>query len=125
MQETSNVLQTISESLSTIATQAGMIIERLWLILTKQQVLYGLQKALLGLLTVAGGVWSWKLMDRTAKNKTLAALDKKTAVVFLFFTTVVLMFWGATIVVDSLPRLFNPEYYSLKEAVEMLRAVKK
>jgi predicted Kef-type K+ transport protein len=125
MQETTNVLKTISDSLSVIATQAEVVIKQLWLILTKQQVLLGLQRAVIGIVVASGGLWAWKLMDKTAKSHSMAKLDRRTAVVFLFFITIGLLFYGATIVVDSLPRLFNPEYYSIKEAVQMLQQVKK
>jgi Co/Zn/Cd efflux system component len=100
------------------------LVEHLWIILTKQQVLYGLQQFFKGAIGVIVALIAARIMSNVHKSKRVALWDKNTALVILFFTVVITAFWGASMVVDSLPRLFNPEYYSIKDAVNMIQQVK-
>lgn len=124
MEQANTILESISKNITAIAAQAGVLAEHLWFILTKQQVLYGLQQLLKGLFGVAIALIAARVMENLNKSKRVALWDKRTALVVLFFIILVTTFWGASMVVDSLPRLFNPEYYAIKEAVNMIQQVK-
>ena len=118
------LLKTIQDTFTLIATQAGVLVERLWIILTKQHFLYGLKQALYGGVVVGLGIWVAHLMGAVKQNKAVAKLDKQAFLLFAFLIAVGLIFWGASTAIDAMPRLFNPEYYSVKDAVEMLQKVK-
>ncbi len=124
MEQTTMILEGIQKNITMIATQAGVLVERLWLILTKQQVLYGVQQLLKGLFGVLIALVVARFAENIGKSKRVALWDKRTVLVLLFLIIVVTTFWGASAIVDSLPRLFNPEYYSIKEAVNMIQQVK-
>ncbi len=118
------LVKSIGDTFTLIATQAGVIVERLWIILTKQQFLYGLKQALYGAIVIGLGLWFARMLDALKTNKSIAKVDKKFLMVVFFITGVGAVFWGASLVIDSMPRLFNPEYYSIRDAVDLLQKVK-
>lgn len=123
MNQIQDVMKTVQEGITLIATQAGMVVEHLWIILTKQQILYGLQEFLFGLMGIGFALIIARAMDQLKKTK-MAKMDRYTLHAVLFVVMLVGIFWGASVMVDSLPRLFNPEYYSIKEAVDLLQKIK-
>jgi hypothetical protein len=124
MEQTNTLLNSIQQNMSLIASQAGVLVERLWLILTKQQVLLGIQEFLKGIFSIGVALGFAKWMEKIIKSR-MASWDKRALIILFTLTSLGLIFWGAIVIVDSLPRLFNPEYYSLKEAVDMLQKVRK
>lgn len=124
MEQTNTVLESIQKNLSLIASQAGVVLEHLWIILTKQQVLIGLQQFLIGLMGIGFGLFLSYWIGKIKKSG-MAVVDKRFVMALGFVVMLIVIFWGASVIVDSLPRLFNPEYYSIKEAVDMLQKVRK
>lgn len=124
MEQTNTLLDSISQNITVIASTAGVLVQRLWFILTKQQVLIGLQQFIMGILGIVGALAFAKWMDKVKQSK-IAAWDKRALLIIFSLVALVMIFWGASVMVDSLPRLFNPEYYSIKEAVDMLQKVRK
>lgn len=124
MEQTNMFLGEIQKNMTAIASTAGVLIGHLWVILTKQQVLLGLQQFAKGVFALGFAIGVGKWLDGIRKSR-MATWDKRAVVIIFSTLALVLMFWGASTVVDSLPRLFNPEYYSIKEAVEMLQKVRK
>lgn len=123
MDQTNAMLENIKQSILVITQQAGVFIEKFWIILTKQQFLYGLQTFTKGIVGFLFGFMLAKWMDGVKKGK-MAAWDKRAVLIVSFVGLLFLLFYSANMVVDSFPRLFNPEYYSIKEAVDMIQKVK-
>jgi len=124
MQPMSEFLKSMQESIGLIAQQAGVLVDHLWIVLTKQQFLYGLQEGVKGVIAIIFSVFVARWMVGIQKTR-MALWDKKTLLVLGFIVMLISVFWGASILVDSLPHLFNPEYYSIREAVDLLSKVRK
>ncbi len=119
------VVTAIQGLLTSIAQQAGTLIERIWTILVKQQMIFGIQQMFRGIVYVIGGFVFIKLFSNTNKNKTLAVLDKKALLIVLLVLMGAAFYFGSQEIIDSFPRVFNPEYYSVKEAVQIIKDVRR
>jgi len=57
MQPMSEFLKSMQESIGLIAQEAGVVVEHLWVVLTKQQFMYGLQGLIKGVVSVIFGLF--------------------------------------------------------------------
>ncbi len=90
MEQTNTILEEIQKNISLIASQAGVLVGHLWVILTKQQVLYGLQKFLLGAFGVGIGIIFARMIGGLKKSR-VAKLDKEFSIAILFICMLVLI----------------------------------
>lgn len=121
LEHTTNLL---TEGLTKLAEQAGVLLTHLWVIFTRQQLILGLQEFISGLaFTIAAG-FAYKTLLKVNKNKKLADMDKGALQFIFFVATITLVTIGFNHIIGSLPRLINPEYYALQESVRLLKEVK-
>lgn len=116
-----NTTGIIAEKVGELAKMAGMVLQHMWVIFTRQQMLLGLQTFVKGVFFLVVSYFSYRLAKFLFGNKQLLNLDRYFVTLIAAIATAVFLFKGADLVVLSLPRLLNPEYYALQDAVRMLQ----
>lgn len=120
-----DVIDKLSSAITSIAAGAGLLLQHLWIILTRQQLIIGLQQLLVGIgMLVASGLTYKFFRNIVVKNKKFDSLDKTVVLLVGFVVVSYLVINGFQDVVNSLPHLLNPEYYALQESVKLLQQVK-
>lgn len=119
-----HVTDQIAAAITSLAATAGLLLQHLWEILTRQQIILGLQQLLVGIAMIVGSIISYKLFRKFWQKKGMNNVDKYFTMAIFFVIALWLVVHGLQYSIDSLPRLLNPEYYALQESVKILQQVK-
>lgn len=108
--------------LGVAALKLELIATHLYLILVRQQILLGLQQLVIGLLWLTVSVLTWRFLLSVKKKRSWAASDRSLVSAVCILVIGASFLTGVSTITNSLPRIINPEYYALQDAVRILEA---
>lgn len=122
-QALTNISNNIGIIFTKIAHQAGIAFTHIWIVLSKQQLILGLQDLLRGLVLVVIAIVMGFGLRKVIKKQWFLE-DKLVASIILGVLGIYFLIVGLNLMIDSLPRILNPEYYAMQDAVRMLQNLK-
>jgi len=122
----SEALKMVDEYIQAMAKSLGVASEYVFKTLVHQQFIEGVvYSAMMLLLSIGGGITMYKSVKYYFKNKRDMEVDEEDAValgVVIGAVIYVVILIGTTAVLpQSIMKLFNPQYYAIKEILEVFK----
>jgi predicted transporter len=124
VQGTGGLINNIVILLNQALHQAGVVINHLYLVLVKQQFLYGIQEALLGLFYLIAGIIAYRFYLKVEAKTEWDSLDRHLVIALLLIVVAGATYFGLSHIVSSVTRIFNPEYYAIQDGLKMIQQLR-
>lgn len=121
---TSNITNAMTTALTVVLDRVGAVVQHIYLILVRQQIILGVQEVLIGLCWITLAIAAWHLIRFVNKKRSWADLDKAVIIAALGIVLLVSSITGLRGIIAALPRVANPEYYAIQDGVNLLKEVK-
>lgn len=119
-----NITGALTNAFTAITGYAVQVISHLYMVLVRQQLIIGIQQLLYGLLWISMTILAIVCIRYIRGKKDWASLDRNTLILVASIVLLVSFITGSRIIIESLPRLLNPEYYAIIEGARILKEVR-
>ncbi len=124
--------QQISNAITYSASQAHMAFLHLWMVLVRQQLVYGYQTLVTGILLVIASIVTARIFRKSfvsVKGKDKWDAWDRIALLLVIgiggcYISIWLLVTGFGDIISSIPHILNPEYYALQESIQILNQIK-
>lgn len=114
----------IGQSLNNMAQHAGFVLSHLWIVIVKQELITGTLWTSVGVLCVIASLICLRICKHLLSKK-MDSWDKNTLLTLMAILTIWLFVQGIGVFTMWLPHMLNPEYYAIRDSIQILDQVRK
>lgn len=111
--------------LGTVLSTVGQVVQHLYMVLVRQQIILGIQQFLWGLIWWAVALTVVLIIRHINHKRSWAKLDKYVVMAILVIVLYISVTNGAKNLIGSLPQLLNPEYYAIQDGARIYGELKR